>query len=442
MTLATFWSSITGQTRIKEIAPANQTSWLDRGRPTTSAGARSAKRFKSEEFDAETIDWDKKTTASVGRKFTRLGRSLSRARPKAGKSKLRPDTSKQESNVRLSTFGAPYKDPPVEKVPEVPLAAILKHKSLPAPPDDPGTPVEIPGTAVTTDATQAFQPIGHSAASPMTEEILTEASKAVTRKRSQSRSQDNVAQTASYFQITPRTTPLPPPSVPLPPIPTSDSTCTTEFTTPAEYPASPQRSNVLESTGPKRAVQPTDVTYASPNGITSTQGSILEAYPFPQVPSPTRESASSPQTDERSPDLETGIDNIVLFSMTSTTSSKSPEKRRPDPIRTSDHANFHTPKDSAIGTPRTPIRGSGQGNQGIQKSPRILETVEDDSVCLSNEQQRDWDRVAQMMELMAKEDTDGVAQTLQSSKLGEGYAYVDKSSNQQALAALEFGLLT
>ena len=433
MGLSSFWSSITGQTRIKEIAPEYQNSWLDRGRPVTSASTRTAKRFRSEGFGSGSIKSDRPTTGNVGRKVTKLGRSLSRSRQKSrSELKIGSDADGGESGARPVSHGKADAEHHIENVPTVPsLPPVFskghnRKKSLPPPPGDIDLEPVRPGTAITTRGVELSEPTERSTGSEPTEETMSVAGAEVSRKRSQSSvSLSRRVKSASFLQNCKRTSPLPPPSIPLPPIPTANNGNELAFATSPtrEYHHSPQsRVEMEDYTMPRGPQRP------SLQKRCSEEYSILQA--FPPVPGLVRDSLKTPESSMPNSEAEDGIDHVVAASSTQVKSS-SHEKRRPNPIRTSNNARRHAQKDSAIGTPRTPNTASEKIKEEHKRSPKVQDDDEDCSSCLSIEQQRDWNRLTRMMESMDKEETQGAIQMSKEMEMDADRMHTAKFSNEQ-----------
>ena len=163
--------------------------------------------------------------------------------------------------------------------------------------------------------------------------------------------------------------------------------------------------------------------------------SILEA--FPPVPGliidsvKTPESSLQPSEDGDAADVasipippRSPLRNLEGKSYISTAATNS---RSLDPEKLSSSSQKSAPQDA---------------KKDSKQSPKIQEDPVDRESYANRQQLEEWSKVTQFMELMQKQDTDEAVEVLKGLEIGGDRMPIEaKYSNEQALAALEFGSL-
>lgn len=176
----------------------------------------------------------------------------------------------------------------------------------------------------------------------------------------------------------------------------------------------------------------------------------LDDHPLPPMPALVRDdSLHTPESSvatTRSPVQSEFIDPRILADSPMTVTRQGSIKQ-PRPVSgvslTAKRRRSYVPKNAANGflkstTARSASSGGGTDRRGSHRHS-LMDDGEGGVVCLNEEQQREWDKLKHLMEVMEKRQDDGVFGMLRELEADEDRMDRAMFSNVEALAALEFG---
>ncbi|KAK4545640.1 hypothetical protein LTR36_002593 [Oleoguttula mirabilis] len=445
MGLTTFWTQLTAP-RVREIAPQQRLSNPEQRGPGTTSSVQKARKYNTEPNVISDVILTQPAISAEEGKMRRRSRG----------GVLTQQRSEGNLRKRRSWFGGrPAVDENVPDVPTLPLFCSGRNRHMA---DQSVTGIGRPGTALTTDEqvpwSRSVTPEGYEG---------KEKRKSIfgSRKRSQSSvSQVKSKKRQSWFGGRASDDDAPP----MPAAPTTrrmEQTGQQSYAVQAPENEGTSGRRLSRSRAPSRPRSKSNVSSKSKRkswfqSRNPDDADIEEEQPpVPQMPALMYDYGHATPTPDssvattRSPDQSNFIDhNIFADSPVRAFMTEDPVKtmrrgnsiKQPRPISgvsLSSRRRSYIPKNAANGFLR-----SASGNRASQRHS-LLDDGDGGMICLSEEQQVEWDKLKHLMEVMESRQDDGVIGMLRELEEDEhAERRHDRSMyrNDDALAALEFGV--
>lgn len=165
-----------------------------------------------------------------------------------------------------------------------------------------------------------------------------------------------------------------------------------------------------------------------------------DAAAVPPVPALVHDGTKTPESMARigSTSPRDMVDSVMVIDSPERVATRGEVMKQPRPVSFQGRSSYR-PKSAAGGFLKTTSSLSGPDQRSHHRKS-IMNDGDNGMICLNDEQQREWDKLKHLMEVMERRQDNGVLGMLRDLEDEEDMEHHSKYKNDAALAALEFGV--